>query len=481
MKESHPEHRSASAPSRRKSTIVGVLASLLLHGAALCAVTSLTVLPPIEFELQLPSEVRFGVTEAPPPPLSPATAAPAQPAEPPAAATEAAPEPVAAPAKEAKTRTRPEPDRKPQPPDRGGEEASDAGAPLLAAYAPEGAQVALRIDLERIRASTLSEDVRSLLAVLPDWQAVLGGSGIEPLSDLDRLYLASPDLRRENLVVAGQYAGGDGMAIRAVASLAAEQGKSAAWRDRDGLLYAPWLNRDETERIVVLLGSGAFVITREMDLPRVVAVARALARRARDEGRETTAEAEALLAMPDGVSVSLSVEGARLFARGDLRGIPSRLEVTVGELDAGQVRAKAVGIYDSPEQAEAARHWWEKRRQRYAGHPVLLLIGLGVPLAEATLECREERVVAESVLSIEQTRMVLGLLTNALAPPQPRAAENRPDPGSSLPAGAKPPTPDSEEAVPPGESRKALESGKPSSLSKQSDPSVTSEDGAGKR
>jgi hypothetical protein len=56
-----------------------VLASLLLHGAALVAISTLTVLPPIEFELQLPAEVQFGITEATPPPAPPAAVAAATP------------------------------------------------------------------------------------------------------------------------------------------------------------------------------------------------------------------------------------------------------------------------------------------------------------------------------------------------------------------------------------------------------------------
>ena len=450
MRDSRREHRNAPAPSRRKSTAVGVLASLLLHGAALVAISTLTVLPPIEFELQLPAEVQFGITEATPPPAPPAAVAAATPpAELKAAASQTAAEPAEAPTKKPKKkkkRAKPKPEppegSDDQTPDGGsGVGQADAGASRLAAYAPQGAQLALRIDLARIRASTLSEEVRSLLAVLPDWQAILGGSGVEPLSDLDRLYLASPDLKRENLVIAGQYAGGEEMAEQAVAKLAAEQGKSAAWSSRQGLQYAAWLNRDETERIVVLLGSGAFVITRERDLSRVIAVSRALAKRAGQEGRRATAEADALLAMPEGITVSLSIEAARLFARGDTRGIPSRLQVTLGESDEGQVRAAAVGYYDSPQQAEAARQWWEKRRRRYMGHPVLLLIGLGVPLAEASIESREERVVVESVLSTQQTRTVLGLLTKALAPPEPRPSERAPAPGSPAPGRSEPPAP----------------------------------------
>src|SRR2546421_208424 len=81
----------------------------------------------------------------------------------------------------------------------------------------------------------LAPDVRAVLDAIPDWQLIVGGAGLDPLRDLERLYIASPDLQRSSLVIAGQYSGDDDLPRRAVASLAAARGVSATWRTRGSI------------------------------------------------------------------------------------------------------------------------------------------------------------------------------------------------------------------------------------------------------
>jgi hypothetical protein len=81
-----------------------------------------------------------------------------------------------------------------------GHPSKDAGSAL-----PPGAQIAVRVDMQRIRASPIAEDVRGLLAAIPDWKALLDGSGIDPVDDIDRLLLATPNLQRSRVVIAGRY------------------------------------------------------------------------------------------------------------------------------------------------------------------------------------------------------------------------------------------------------------------------------------
>ena len=49
---------------------------------------------------------------------------------------------------------------------------------------PPGAQLALRIDMKRVRESPLGPDVTRFLHGVPDWQLILAGSGIDPVADL---------------------------------------------------------------------------------------------------------------------------------------------------------------------------------------------------------------------------------------------------------------------------------------------------------
>ena len=138
----------------------------------------------------------------------------------------------------------------------------------------------------RVRESELAPEVRSLFGAIVDFRHDLEGSGLDPLNDLERLYIATPDLRRENLVIAGQYVGDSQLPERAVESLAAARGQTASFRREGSIRVAPWHNLDETPRVLALIAPQQFAITRSEDLPRVLQVARALsARRAREGAR----------------------------------------------------------------------------------------------------------------------------------------------------------------------------------------------------
>ena len=62
------------------------------------------------------------------------------------------------------------------------------------AFLPPGGQIALRLDLDRVRQSPARPDVERLLHALPDWQAILGTCG-SPALDLSRVFIHTPNLR----------------------------------------------------------------------------------------------------------------------------------------------------------------------------------------------------------------------------------------------------------------------------------------------
>jgi hypothetical protein len=456
MPRPRPAPVSDNDPHRRFGTAIGLTVSILVHTGALGAISSITSLPKMDFELHLPSEVEFGLTDGMKmkraalreavPTESSAEAVPATKAPAPSEAV-AEVEKKKKPEKKKKTpkkpRNEPPPDAgvKPQPAAADGGTAGDGGIePELTGYAPPGAQIALRIDMVRIRDSALSRDVSDLLAAIPDWRLLLEGSGIDPLADLNRVFLASPNLRRSRLVVAGHYNGGEAIAEKAVDNLARERDKKVSWRSQDGIRYARWLNKDETRRIIALVGPDEFVITRPVDLPRVLAVARALAERRKEEGKEAVSDTEALLAMEEGEAWSLTVEGARQFARGRVKSVPTRLSVRVFDLAGDQIEVRATGNYDSVEEAEKARRYWNRRRKQFASHPLLGLLGMTAPLLDASVKQEEETVEARTTLTHRQMRVLLGFLKSSLAPPETLA------PGS--PPGVPEPTPDPETKTP---------------------------------
>ncbi|MDP3275833.1 MAG: hypothetical protein Q8Q09_11595 [Deltaproteobacteria bacterium] len=61
----------------------------------------------------------------------------------------------------------------------------------LSSFVPRGSLVTIAIRTDRIRATRHARSVRRILSGIPDWQAMLGGSSLDALSDLDRIVLAA--------------------------------------------------------------------------------------------------------------------------------------------------------------------------------------------------------------------------------------------------------------------------------------------------
>jgi hypothetical protein len=425
----------------RVSRSVGLLGSLGLHGLMVVLIAWAPPLPEVDFELELPSEVEFGVPQAaeqvePPAPTEVAPPiAPATPAEP------AAPQETPKPKAKGPDAGKPEPDAgtadaaaDDEKPDAGKPvaktEPEPPATPALAAFAPKGSQINIRLDVAQIRASPLSEDARLLLADSPDFRAVIEGSGIDAIRDLDRLYLASPDLRRANVVMAGQHTAQPELPKRAVAALANVAGKPAPWKVKNGVNTAPWRNRDETERVVALLSGEQFVISPAKDLGRVLAIARTFS--TRDKPLDAAGKT-ALLALPEGVAAVLTVFDARRFARGNLRGVPTHLEVVGKILPDGGVAVAIRGELETEDAADDAVEYWSKLRERFASHPLVALIGMRTPLIAASIKRENNELRIEGTLTQQQARTLLGFARSTIAPPPVPPMPDKPPPPPPLP------------------------------------------------
>lgn len=292
--------------------------------------------------------------------------------------------------------------------------------PGLAAYAPPGAQIALRLDLSRVRVSPYVGDVRAVISGIPDWQLLLEGSGIEPLDELDRLLIASPDLQRAHLVMSGRYVGSEARVRAAVAALAAARGTEAPWRVERGVPVARWANADATERVIALVGPNAFTITRPADLPRVLAIARARRREARAaarSGEPLADDADALLWMEAGEVASLEVDNARVYARGGTRGVPERLRVSLVEREGARAHVTAEGRFESEEAADAALAYWERMLAGYRRNAFARLAAAHA-LDSVTLRRDGTSLVAEVDLDPREIRLALSYLRGLLERPR---------------------------------------------------------------
>ena len=384
------------------ATALGLVASLALHLALFAYVASRTAQFEFEFDLAMPTEVEFGVTEGSELAIrsEPATEQPAP--EPKPAATSSAEGP----------KPKPKPERKPKPKPKPSVEPESAPVSSPATEGPSrlppGAQLALRIDLERVRQSPLGPDVTHFLSAVPDWQLILDGSGIDPVADLDRLLVATPNLERSKLVLAGKHRRDATFARGSVKRLARARGKSVRWKSRYGVPTAPWLNQDQTPRTIALLSPHHFSITRRQDLQRVLALAKAREDRdAHQEGLLSAHGPDALLSMGVGEALALEVEGVHRFVVGSIKNVPARLRVAVRETGPDEATVSVLATYPTPLAAREAASYWKKVATFYSKQLILSLAGFGKTLRRMDLQANEERVTATFTLSADQIRFIL--------------------------------------------------------------------------
>jgi hypothetical protein len=416
------------APAPRWLFWVALSISAGLHLATSIVIGSELRLPELDLELQIPIDVELGMTE------EIAAAAP----EP-----VATPEPLPVKPEAARPRGDALDSGAPEagPPDGGPEigdaaaladAASDADAPGLVdagppgTRLPPGSQIAVRVDMTRIRESPIAEDVRALVTAIPDWQALLEGSGIDPVTQLDRLLIATPNLQREKVVLAGRYLGGRQVVLDAVQKLAAASGGEARWRTSRGISVAPWLNADATARVIALVGPAHFTISRPEDLERLLAIAAARAARGRkDSAAPATTPADALLSMEDQEGLSLEVDGVAQFVRRGRAGIPERLRLSARQTEPTSIALRGQLAYVDEAAASAALVFWRDKRDAYARNALVGLLGLASVLREGSLEQEGSELRVQLALSVEQARLILGYVRELLgprpAPPGPPA------------------------------------------------------------
>jgi hypothetical protein len=262
--------------------------------------------------------------------------------------------------------------------------------------------------MKRVRESPLGPDVTRFLEGVPDWQLILEGWGIDPVQDLDRLLVATPNLERSKLVLAGRHRR-DAMFVRAsVKRLARSRGKPLRWKPRFGVPTAPWHNRDQTLRIIALLSDQHFSITRGQDLERVLALAQT--RELRDADREGLVAArgpDALLSMGPEEALALEVEGVHQFVIGSVKHVPVRLRLAVRESGPDEATVNLLATYSSAKEAEEAAVYWKKVATFYSQQLVLSLAGFGKTLRRMELQTDEERVRVAFKLNADQIRFIL--------------------------------------------------------------------------
>jgi hypothetical protein len=282
--------------------------------------------------------------------------------------------------------------------------------------APLGATLALNVDLARVRQSALLLELPSILDIVPEWQQLLAGSGIDAPRDLERVFVAMPDLQGASLVVAAQHHLPRARLEAAVSQLAAAEGKPATFRSQANVPVAPWRSRGSTERVIALSGADQFILARDADLARVLAVSRSLAETRKAQGF-SLAELDAqggLLAMREREAVALWIEGLDKYVRGDVAGLPRSLRLSIAHVDQFHTELRVRGQYAAASEAGAALSGFEALRGALSRDPQVSFLGLSSAMDSAVIEQDHAALALQVRLTLHQTRYLLRFVRRLL-------------------------------------------------------------------
>lgn len=442
----------------RRGAIAGAVGSLLIHLSAVVSMLAVAI-PDVGFELTFPVEVELGLTDA----TEVAAAAAAAPPESTAASGSTDPASSASGPRtdagvdfdsgasdggapdagvDAGRRRRRDAGLDAPPPlvatdDGTGTGGPDATGTSPVAFLPAGAQVALRVDLDSVRASELRPEVEALLAALPDWEALLSGSGVEPVRDFSRVLVATPNFDRARIVVAGRLVDGARAPREVAATMASAHGERLEWSETSGVPSARWVSPDGAPRRVALIGPRHFVVASDEDLERVLAIATARTTAppevpAGDEPPEARIEAaDALLSMVEGEALTLEIEGARRFVGRSPCPIPLRGRLALVEAAAGadeppsRVRLEIIAHFDDADEATRA----DRCYLRYVGLGRALFPPLTPLLSRLETVTEDAALTITSSMTFAEMRVLLSFITERFAARRAAPAPD-PDPGA---------------------------------------------------
>ncbi|QQR89312.1 MAG: hypothetical protein IPJ88_14035 [Myxococcales bacterium] len=396
--------------ARTSRMTLALILSLGAHGLGAGLLFSGALLPSIDIDLQFPSEVEFGLIEGSEVQIPAEQSEQATDTKPAEAPTEAA-EVGKAEAAEGKDNAAPE-----SHPEDKAKSALDGDAQQLSM--PSGAQIALRVDMETVSKTPLSEDVTLLLNAIPDWKALLSGSGVHPVSDLKSLLIASPNLQREKLLIAGSHRGGKKAVEEAATLLAESQGATLQWTERFGFPSANWANIDKTQRIVTVFDEEHFALCREEDLAKLIAAAQLRDQEHSDPRKEpSTSSMEGLLSLDEGVILSLEIENARLFVANRYPQAPARLHALIKTPKDGIVSVRIRGQFPTVLERQNALVFWKQARDNYAARiDALGVFGMGMAAPIRALQFSEQGrwIDLTGSLTLDQCRLLLSLIQERL-------------------------------------------------------------------
>ncbi len=420
---------------------MGLLVSLICHALVGWTAHEFGKLPQIDLELSIPNEIDISV-------LEPQRAEPEQPAP---AVPEVAEEsdditqatvdnpnalnPEESEAKEDSEQKPADESEKKQPP------LPPKPTFVPGRVFPNAAYVALQVNFEALRDAPYAPALSRLLTSLHDWQRIAKDSGIDPVRDLERVYLTSPNLSASRFLALMEYreeSSSDSLATR-LASIIAPTTGQLDWQSKEGLEVARWpKGTDNVERALSRWGGSYIALSRYEDLALLRALTIALAGDLPDPSQL----AERVLAIKKNTVATLRVDHLDRLLRGRRAAIAENLRLTMLRRIGGALRINARATFANPEAAQKGLDYWEGLRQRAASNVFIALVNMNQPLETMRLERRKATLRATIDFSAAQVIRLLNIARQYAANPSSLPqSQSLGVPGSSTPPTPSPATP----------------------------------------
>lgn len=274
-------------------------------------------------------------------------------------------------------------------------------------YVDPSYSVVMRLDMERVRASSLSREISAQVRGYETWRNLLGASGIDPVRDFDRVLATAPGSVVGESILLVRHHLTNAQVRESVLNMSVERSERPAWRQMDGFDVVDWPADTDPPRVVVLTAENELVVCTPSMVERVIEVAHD--HRLRREADETV---EPELQLAERVIATVNVSELTETTRSRIQHPPDAFEVELTDdaEEQGRLHIRANGQYADAAQAEAARAYFADQRDFYAGQMLVRAVGLDRPLREAEITAEGPTLNARASFTEEEVERVLGLL-----------------------------------------------------------------------
>lgn len=294
----------------------------------------------------------------------------------------------------------------------GGEQETLRDTPA-ASYLPQGTKVVARIDFARIRQSPLAPDISSAIRASETFQHLAGGSGIDPVQDLDAMLVGADALYTDRRVVVLRHHQSDADIRQRVLAIAVDRGGAPEWREVSGVSAIRWPIEPaatvptSVDYSLVITGPYELVLAPSDELPRIAGVARDHTARRGSEIHQGIEPELASMRPLELITASMSEPPP---ARAGYPEPPQSMRLWVDHDEAGEIQIAIESVFATESQATAAEQWLSERIRFYGQQMMVRAMGMNRPLEEARLSREGTQFDVATHLSTEELRRLLGLL-----------------------------------------------------------------------